>query len=155
MIYKSPLGPLTLYDDTSALISVRYGTWPDGDSGPIAQTAAQQLGEYFAGQRRHFDLPLRFGADFRGQVLRAISEIPYGHTASYGEVAEEIGHPGAARAVGTVCRTNPCVLVVPCHRVVRADGALGQYASPGGTADKRFLLALERKVLGREGVDKQ
>lgn len=155
MILQSPLGPLTLHDDATTLTGVTFGADPSGDSGSIAEAAATQIAEYFAGRRRHFDIPLRLGNDFRGHVLRAIFEIPYGCTATYGEIAEEIGHPGAARAVGTVCRTNPFILIVPCHRVVRADGALGRYASPGGTADKEFLQGLEAQVLGREGVDKQ
>jgi methylated-DNA-[protein]-cysteine S-methyltransferase len=105
--------------------------------------AARELDEYFAGRRRAFDLPLdrRLSTGFRGAVLRQLSEIDYGATATYGAIARRAGNPKAVRAVGTACATNPLPLVVPCHRVVRADGTLGGYL--GGAEAKRMLLALE------------
>jgi methylated-DNA-[protein]-cysteine S-methyltransferase len=105
--------------------------------------AARQLEEYFAGRRSRFDVPLdfRLSHGFRRTVLSHLTEIGYGTTASYGAIAAAAGNPGAARAVGTACRTNPLPVVVPCHRVVRSDGTVGQYA--GGAAVKRALLALE------------
>lgn len=105
--------------------------------------AARELEEYFAGRRRVFDLPLdlRLARGFRRTVLDALPTIPYGATASYSAVAALTGSPSAVRAVGTACARNPLPLVIPCHRVVRADGTPGRYA--GGEPTKRTLLALE------------
>jgi methylated-DNA-[protein]-cysteine S-methyltransferase len=107
------------------------------------QEAARELEEYFDGRRRSFDLALdwRLTAGFRSEVLHHLPEITYGATASYSAVAALTGSPRAVRAVGTACATNPLPVVVPCHRVVRADGALGDYL--GGIEAKRTLLALE------------
>jgi methylated-DNA-[protein]-cysteine S-methyltransferase len=105
--------------------------------------AAAELGEYFAGRRRLFDLPLDFqlAHGFRRTVLSTLAQIGYGTTASYATVAAAAGNPRAVRAVGTACATNPLPLVVPCHRVVSSDGALGGYV--GGAAAKKALLDLE------------
>lgn len=114
------------------------------ESDPLGVRAATQLDEYFEGARRDFDLPLdwRLVHGFTRDALEAVSEIPYGETASYGEVAIMAGRPRAARAVGTACRTTPFSIIVPVHRVVRADGSLGEY---GGRPDvKRFLVDLEQ-----------
>lgn len=107
------------------------------------EMAARELDEYFEGQRSTFDLPLdlRLAQGFRREVLVRLSDIRYGSTATYAAVAAATGHPKAARAVGSACRLNPLPLVVPCHRVVRADGSTGEYA--GGSAAKRTLLTLE------------
>lgn len=108
-------------------------------------TAARQLDEYFAAKRRDFSVPLdwRLSAGFRNAVLRHLPEIGYGHTASYAAVAKLAGNPNAVRAVGSACATNPLPVVVPCHRVVRSDGALGGYL--GGVEAKRVLLSLEAR----------
>jgi methylated-DNA-[protein]-cysteine S-methyltransferase len=104
---------------------------------------ARELDEYFTGGRRAFDLPLdwRLTAGFRREVLAHLVQIPYGVTESYALVAQAAGSPKAVRAVGTACATNPLPLVVPCHRVVRSDGTVGEYA--GGPEAKRMLLSLE------------
>ncbi len=104
---------------------------------------ARQLDEYFAGTRHAFDLALdwRLSAGFRRQVLDHLTRIGYGSTESYAEVAAGAGNPKAVRAVGSACATNPLVVVVPCHRVVRSDGSAGGYA--GGVEAKATLLALE------------
>ncbi|OBB98524.1 methylated-DNA--[protein]-cysteine S-methyltransferase [Mycobacterium sp. 852002-40037_SCH5390672] len=104
---------------------------------------ARQLDEYFAAKRQEFSVPLdwRLSAGFRSTVLRHLPEIGYGHTASYAAVAKLAGNPNAVRAVGTACATNPLPVVVPCHRVVRSDGAMGGYL--GGVEAKRILLTLE------------
>jgi methylated-DNA-[protein]-cysteine S-methyltransferase len=106
-------------------------------------TAARQLDEYFAGNRREFSVPLdwRLSAGFRSTVLHQLPEIAYGRTASYAAVATLAGNPKAVRAVGSACATNPLPVVVPCHRVVRSDGAMGGYL--GGVEAKRILLTLE------------
>jgi methylated-DNA-[protein]-cysteine S-methyltransferase len=103
----------------------------------------RQLEQYFAGQRTAFDVPLdlRLSTGFRRGVLAHLPEIAYGRTASYAQVAVAAGSPKAVRAVGTACATNPLPLVLPCHRVIRSDGTLGQYA--GGAAAKQALLRLE------------
>jgi methylated-DNA-[protein]-cysteine S-methyltransferase len=105
--------------------------------------AARELDEYFTGRRRTFDLPLDFSLSrgFRQLVQRHLAEIGYGQTRSYGQVAELIGNPKAVRAVGTACATNPLPVVVPCHRVLRADGTTGRYV--GGPSAKKALLSLE------------
>lgn len=105
--------------------------------------AARELDEYFAGQRRTFDLPLdlRLSKGFRRLVLSQLPRIPYGQTESYMQVAAAAGSPRAVRAAGTACATNPVPIVLPCHRVVRSDGSLSGYA--GGPEARRALLALE------------
>ena len=104
---------------------------------------AAQLDDYFAGHRRTFDVPLdlRLASGFRRTVLEHLGDIAFGTTASYAAVAAAAGNPRAVRAVGTACARNPLPLVVPCHRVVRSDGAIGQYL--GGVEAKLALLALE------------
>ena len=125
-------------DDLARDVSPRILRAP----GPL-DAAARQLDEYFAGERRSFDLPLdlRLSHGFRRIVLGQLSRIGYGRTASYGEIAVAAGNPGAARAVGSACRTNPLPLIVPCHRVIRSDGSIGQYL--GGVEAKRSLLEME------------
>ena len=105
--------------------------------------AAREFGEYFDRQRRAFDLPLDLSLSrgFRQLVQQRLPEIGYGQTRTYGQVAELVGNPRAVRAVGTACATNPLPVVVPCHRVLRADGTPGGYV--GGAAAKEVLLRLE------------
>ena len=157
-IIDSPVGPLLLAATEEGLMRVAYAreghdavlqTLADKVSPRILSapgrldTAARELDEYFAGRRHAFDLPLdwRLSAGFRRAVLGHLPEIGYGHTASYSAVAELAGNPKAVRAVGTACATNPLPVVVPCHRVVRADGSMGGYL--GGPDAKRTLLTLE------------
>jgi methylated-DNA-[protein]-cysteine S-methyltransferase len=108
-------------------------------------TVARQLDEYFAGQRRHFDLPLdlQLVHGFRRHVVEHLATIDYGTTESYAHVARAVGNAAAVRAVGSACSHNPIPVVVPCHRVVRSDGTIGQYL--GGTEVKAALLAMERQ----------
>lgn len=109
--------------------------------------ARRELDEYFAGRRTSFDLPLDWSLvspGFYGRVLRQTAKLPYGITATYGEVAAKAGNPRAFRAAGTALATNPIPLVVPCHRVLRAGGVLGNYG--GGPEMKRFLLELEGAI---------
>lgn len=116
----------------------------DDDASALIDAAAAQLDEYFDGERRTFDLALdwRLVRGFTREALEAVCAIPYGETASYGEVAVAAGRARAGRAVGTACRLTPFSIVVPVHRVVRADGSLGEY---GGRPDiKRYLVELEQ-----------
>ncbi len=107
------------------------------------ETAARQLGEYFAGARRSFDLPvdLRLVSGFRRDVVSQLADIGFGTTTSYAHLAERVGNPRAVRAVGSACANNPVPIIVPCHRVVRSDGSIGNYL--GGSDTKRSLLDLE------------
>lgn len=110
----------------------------------LLRAAILQLGEYFAGQRREFRLPVKLaGTPFQLRVWRALDRIPYGETWSYGELARAAGARRGARAVGQACGANPVAIVVPCHRVIRGDGSLGGYG--GGLRFKQFLLDLERR----------
>ncbi len=154
----SPVGPLLLAATDQGLIRVAYAVedhdavlqqLADKVSPRILQAparldaVARELDEYFARARRVFDVPLdwRLAAGFRAAVLHQLPEIGYGQTASYAAVAALAGSPKAVRAVGTACAKNPLPVVVPCHRVVRSDGAMGGYL--GGPAAKRLLLDLE------------
>jgi len=146
----SPIGRLLLAGDGERLIQVCFQSGPhpqqpaDGwvEDGAPFRTAIRQLGEYFAGERRRFELPLApRGTDFQRRVWRALTEIPYGRTISYGELARRIGNPSASRAVGLANGANPLPIVVPCHRVIGADGSLTGFG--GGLPIKRKLLALE------------
>ncbi len=148
----SPIGRLLLSTDGAALTGV-YMHLPDAPApemrgwacdaaaGPLPQTV-RQLVEYFAGSRRDFDLPMRLaGTDFQRLVWRHLTEIRYGETWSYGELARRIGNPQASRAVGLANGRNPIPILVPCHRVIGADGSLTGYG--GGLERKRWLLAHE------------
>ncbi|MDD5704675.1 MAG: methylated-DNA--[protein]-cysteine S-methyltransferase [Kiritimatiellae bacterium] len=126
----------------SATESARDGSDDDGDAA-LLKEAFRQLDAYLDRRLRDFDLPLApAGTPFQQKVWSALRKIPYGRTASYKEVAVATGHPGAARAVGGANGRNPIAILIPCHRVINADGALGGYSS--GLEFKRRLLALER-----------
>ena len=155
MIYTtidSPLGELLLTGDGEALtgLHIREGRRPvepapGTERAPAAFAAAEaQLGGYFAGERWEFDLALdeRAGTPFQRQVWNALREIPYGETASYGELAERVGRPTAVRAVGAANGRNPISVIVPCHRVIGTGGSLTGYG--GGLERKRLLLELEQ-----------
>ena len=149
---ESPIGRLTLTSDGAALTGLYMGTpakrpafgkeWvQNGTAGPLPMVV-RQLKEYFAGSRRKFDLPLSMlGTDFQQRVWRALTEIPYGETLSYGQLAKRIGNPSASRAVGLANGRNPIAVIVPCHRVIGADGSLTGFG--GGLPRKRWLLAHE------------
>jgi methylated-DNA-[protein]-cysteine S-methyltransferase len=147
----SPIGELLLLGDGEHL----HGLYMQGGRKPIAIAPAweraeatfaaltTQLEEYFGGRRETFDVPLRMhGTLFERRVWSALREIPYGETTSYGELASRIGQPTGARAVGLANGRNPVAVIVPCHRVIGADGSLTGYG--GGLERKRILLELER-----------
>ncbi len=114
----------------------------------VLDAAAEQLDEYFAGERRNFDvLTLSGGTEFRGDVWWELIRIPYGQTISYAGLAARIGRPSAVRAVAGACAANPLAIFIPCHRVIAADGSLGGYS--GGLAAKQHLLDIETKPLLR------
>lgn len=139
---ETPIGPLTLQADEAAVTAIRFGADGAQDVSPMLDAAEAQLREYFAGTRRTFDLPLApRGTAFQQQVWAALRAIPYGETRTYGELAAAIGSPSASRAVGMANHHNPIPIVIPCHRVIGANGTLTGYA--GGLEIKRKLLALE------------
>jgi methylated-DNA-[protein]-cysteine S-methyltransferase len=146
-IFHSLVGPLMLAGDDEALIGLYLpGCHPstEGSTRDDARFAeeSRQLAEYFAGSRTSFEFPLRpAGGPFERRVWDELLSIPYGETASYGELARRLGAPGAARAVGAANGRNPIAIVVPCHRVIGSNGSLTGYA--GGLECKRALLALE------------
>jgi methylated-DNA-[protein]-cysteine S-methyltransferase len=147
---ETPIGELLLAGDADGLSligfpkgSMRREPEPDWifNEKPLAE-ARRQLREYFAGKRRVFDLPLNLcGTEFQVSVLRALLEIPYGETVSYGEIAKRIGRPRAVRAVGAANGRNPLPVVVPCHRVIGSTGDLTGFG--GGLDTKEALLRLE------------
>lgn len=139
---KTPIGPLTLEADENAVTAIRFGAGGAQDASPLLDAAEAQLREYFAGARRTFDLPLApHGTAFQQRVWTALRTIPYGETRTYGELAAAIDSPNASRAVGMANHRNPLPIVIPCHRVIGANGTLTGYA--GGVEIKRRLLALE------------
>jgi methylated-DNA-[protein]-cysteine S-methyltransferase len=157
----SPVGPLLLAATAKGLVRVAYGCEDHEkvlerlarDLSPRIlraptrlDAAAKEIDEYFAGLRHGFDLPvdLSLAHGFRRQVLKRLGAIRYGQTASYAAIAVAAGSPKAVRAVGTACATNPIPVVLPCHRVVRSDGSIGQYV--GGVDAKKTLLTLEARA---------
>ncbi|SHI19220.1 methylated-DNA--[protein]-cysteine S-methyltransferase [Ferrimonas marina] len=147
----SPLGPILVAADDAGLryLSFQAGAQPLTPQPQWQQDPARftevraQLAAYFAGELSQFDLPLApQGTEFQRQVWQALTEIPFGHTASYGDIAKAIGRPKAVRALGAANGRNPIALVIPCHRVIGADGSLTGYA--GGLAIKQQLLTLEQ-----------
>lgn len=138
---ETPIGPLSFQADESAVSAMRFGAGGAQDASPLLDAAEAQLREYFAGARRTFDLPLApHGTAFQQRVWMALRAIPYGETCTYGELAA-IGSPNASRAVGMANHRNPIPIIIPCHRVIGANGTLTGYA--GGLEVKRKLLALE------------
>ena len=147
---ETPIGELLLAGDEDALglVSFPKGSMrrdPEDDwiynEKPLAE-ARQQLSEYFAGERKDFDLPLRLnGTEFQLSVLDALQQIPYGETTSYSDIAERIGRPKAVRAVGAANGRNPIPIIVPCHRVIGSHGDLTGFG--GGLDTKEALLRLE------------
>jgi methylated-DNA-[protein]-cysteine S-methyltransferase len=156
-VIDSPLGELTLVAHDGVLAGLYFAEHarrPDpatfgcrSDSG--LEDVIRQLGEYFRGARTRFDLPLRpRGNAFQQRVWGLLCGIPYGETRTYGQLASALGDPGLAREVGWANGRNPLSIVVPCHRVIGADGGLVGYA--GGLGRKRLLLELEGAVAGRQ-----
>jgi methylated-DNA-[protein]-cysteine S-methyltransferase len=144
---ESPVGPLALtVDADGALTRLGFGAGDTSDD-PRFAAAIAQLREYFAGERTGFDLAVRpeGGTAFERRVWAELRTIPYGETASYGEIAARIGHPGKARAVGRANGRNPVAIVCPCHRVIGSDGSLTGFG--GGLENKRILLDLEAGAL--------
>ena len=152
---ESPVGPLLIAGDADAIHFIHFprggravkprAGWTESPRGPVSD-ALRQLREYFAGKRIEFDLPLApEGTEFQRNVWRRLQEIPYGETISYGELAKRVGNPKASRAVGAANGQNPIPIVIPCHRVIGANGKLTGFG--GGLPTKEALLALEARQL--------
>lgn len=152
----SPVGKLTLVANENGLAAilwenddpqrVRIGPCQENPDHPVLRETERQLRDYFAGQLTRFTLPLDFtGTPFQKKVWEALAAIPFGETRTYGEIAEQIGHPKAVRAVGAANGRNPISIVAACHRVIGANGKLTGFA--GGLETKASLLALEAKAL--------
>jgi len=152
---SSPWGPMTLAAHDDALVwagfdgqkhEVDTSAWASAPTHPILRLACDELQQYFAGQRSHFDVPLDLntGTAFQQKVWRSLLDIAPGATTSYGAVSQAIGHPSAVRAVGGAVGRNPITIIVPCHRVVGQNGALTGYA--GGLPRKVALLKLESRL---------
>ncbi|MQA25458.1 MAG: methylated-DNA--[protein]-cysteine S-methyltransferase [Micromonosporaceae bacterium] len=146
----SPIGDLLLGADDDELCRLSFGAGrppraPRSDDDPLLRAAVDQLDRYFRGVLIRFTLPLALrGSDFERRVWAALRRIPYGETRSYGDIAKAVGDPQAARAVGIANNHNPVAVIVPCHRVIGADGKLVGYG--GGLHRKRHLLSLEARV---------
>lgn len=144
---ETPLGRIGVETDGTHITAVHLGcNCPAGEPGdPLSLEAFRQLGEYFAGTRREFDLPLApSGTPFQLRVWAALQRIPYGKTVTYGQIAAEVECPGGSRAVGMANNRNPIAIIIPCHRVIGANRKLVGYAS--GLENKQKLLDLEAGV---------
>lgn len=146
---KTPIGLLQIIATDKAIVSVKPTSHEENIVGneaanKLAQECKVELTEYFAGKRKKFDLPLKQeGTQFQKKVWQELKQIPYGETKTYGEIAKLIDKPKAARAIGMANHNNSIMILIPCHRVVGADGSLTGYAY--GIEAKKFLLELERK----------
>ena len=146
--YETMLGSVTFVEEDGALLAISTHRCFEGieQETPLIKEAHHQLTEYLKGERKSFDLPILIkGTTFQQQVWKALLEIPYGETRSYKQIAEAIGNPKAVRAVGMANNRNPLLIVVPCHRVIGANGKLVGYGA--GIEMKEFLLRLEKSLL--------
>lgn len=135
----TPVGKLTIVEDEGHIVALRWGG--DGhDHTDLLEEACRQIGDYFAGARRDFNLPVAFRDGLQGEVMRAMCAIPFGETRTYGDLAKDLGVP--AQAIGQACGANPVPVIVPCHRILGASG-LGGFSAPGGVETKVALLKHE------------
>lgn len=146
VFYETPVGKICIGEENGCITHVTWSKIPQEyilEETELILNCKKQLDEYFAGKRKNFDLPLvPKGTEFQQKVWNALMEIPYGETRTYGEIAAAIGNPKAARAVGMANNKNPIGIIIPCHRVVGANGKLVGYA--GGMEKKEWLLSLEK-----------
>ncbi|MBR5873566.1 MAG: methylated-DNA--[Oscillospiraceae bacterium] len=147
-IINTPIGALRIVEEDGYITEIKYvcqiaeEVLPETD---LLKEAANQLCEYFDGLRKEFTLPLNPKVSpYRRKVLEALMQVPFGSTVTYKDLAEKTGNPKAVRAVGSAMRTNPIIIAIPCHRVLKSDGSLGNY-SAGGPANKDWLLTFEHQ----------
>ncbi len=150
-IYESPVGRLLITSDGNKITGINtikndcgfIGANSDGEYCKLTENCIKELDEYFAGKRINFEVPFEAeGTAFQRRVWKALTEIPFGHTKSYSQIAEEIGSPHAARAVGGACHNNPILIMIPCHRVIGKSGSLCGFG--GGLDMKDKLLKAEK-----------
>ncbi|WP_297816087.1 methylated-DNA--[protein]-cysteine S-methyltransferase [uncultured Lactobacillus sp.] len=150
---KTPIGLLEISATNEAIVTVKptkieKELTSSAASSKLVEKCAKELEEYFAGQRQQFDIPLNpEGTDFQKRVWRTLEKIPYGEIRIYGEIAQMMDKPKAARAIGMANHNNPILILTPCHRVVGADGSLTGYAA--GIENKKYLLELEKMNVGQ------
>jgi methylated-DNA-[protein]-cysteine S-methyltransferase len=146
LVCDSPFGFVTLVEEQGRISALEWGGRSSGKPSAVLADARRQLAAYFSGKRREFDLPLSpQGSAGERLVWQALIDIPYGKTRSYGDLARELGL--SPRQVGQACGRNPIPVLIPCHRVVAADGKLTGFSAPGGIETKRKLLQLEGALL--------
>lgn len=157
-VFESPVGEVRIVEEGGFLIRVCLDAPDGGDfkacsESLLTKKAVKQLSEYFFGKRKRFELPIAFknATPFRQKVWHALLQIPYGEMRTYGDIASEIGDPKAARAVGSAVHDNPLLIIVPCHRVIGANGRLTGFAA--GLDAKRFLLELESENKPERNMD--
>lgn len=144
----TPLGEITVSEEDGAIVSLDWGRGSDQEATPLLREAREQLHDYFDGKRVTFQLPLApHGSAFQRRVWEALTRIPPGETRSYLDIARELA--SAPRAVGQANGRNPIPILIPCHRVVAANGTLGGYSGGDGPSTKRYLLDLEARALNR------
>ncbi len=142
----SPVGDITISEDDGRIVSVDWGWGAMQGETPLLAEAKRQLDLYFDGDLTQFDLPLKpYGTAFKQRVWQAMLRIPYGGTETYGKIAAELG--ATARSVGGACGANPIPIIIPCHRILAANGGMGGYSGEGGVETKVFLLRLEGALL--------
>lgn len=157
-IMETPFGQAYLYANQTKLKALLFKPWEKAESQVISTTSnavlektKRQLGEYFTGERQEFNLPIDAkGTDFQHRVWKQLCQINYGETQNYGQIAEKIGNKNASRAVGMANGKNPISIIVPCHRVIGANGTLTGYA--GGLEAKQWLLAHETSIINKRGT---
>ncbi len=142
--FPSPFGNILIEENNNELVSLKFNktSLNFNDKSPVIKLTIQQLREYFNAKRTNFDLPLNIlGTDFQKSVWKKVSKVPYGKTKSYSEISKQLENPGAIRAIGAANGKNNFHIIIPCHRIIGADGSLTGYA--GGLDVKKQLLELE------------
>ncbi len=142
LCFNSPIGTLTLFESDGGICALEWGRPPEDIPTPSLEKAAEQTQEYFDGKRQKFELIFKpVGTSFQQKVWKILQNIPYGEVITYGDLAKKLN--SSPRAVGMACGTNPIPILIPCHRVIAADGKLNGYSGEGGIDTKAFLLKLE------------
>ncbi len=143
--YANKIGHISIFEEDDFIVEIRFGqVYPTAETpSPLILQTITQIDEYLTGKRTEFQIPYRLlGSPFETDVLKAMLSIPYGETISYKELAIKSNHENAIRAVGSVCRKNKIPIIIPCHRVIKSDGTIGNYS--GGIDTKKLLLQLEK-----------
>lgn len=144
--FNTPIGIMSAFDEDDHIVAIEWGRVPEPDPSPLTEEAARQLKAYFEGSLKDFDLPVNpAGSEFQRAVCFEMCKIPYGEKRTYGDIAKILGQP--AQAVGGACGGNPIPIVIPCHRVVGADGSMTGFSGGEGVETKVWLLQHEGMLL--------